>query len=650
MERLGFGGGAQYSATETAIHLARYQLAVPYCAGKRVLDIACGEGYGSQFLISAGAKQVDAVDASPEAVDAARRYFSSDAIKHHVYDAHRVSELFPAETFDVVVSIETIEHLTDPARFLREISAVAKKDATIIITCPNDNLYYPNDSQFNKHHVRKYSFQDFRLIAMEVLGDDVRWGYGAPVIGFRNFGIEWSDRFDAPDYRSVVLGVRENGTEMVLPVERHSQPHPAQSCYFIGVWNGNQQALTGSAVYPVAMEALERQAFLVSWHADKPHPDTFRALIDEQRRRIELMTAEQSLLQGERLQLTASLAALEARTAVLAADAEQSKAAHREILNKLTAELAEVQSAIEAKRQSADAYRVQAMALKKEIDLVVGQVEVWRAIAEEKDAALSMAKQSHADVAARQGEAGAEIERLRGELVSRQTEADTELVRLRDECASTLIEAEAALIELRAELVARQADSDGHRVQAFALAKEVAVLTSNALGLSAQVAELKFARQAEVEAQFIAQSSAADAERAAEVVDVQLRAEADATAGLHAVLNEVRQDADRYRVQAFALSKEVEILAGRVAALSVERNRALSVPGSAVGDLLRENEALERRVNALLLVAGSGTGGLKAQIVRSGKYRLRRAGIAVRPMLPPSVLSVAMRVARKLNL
>lgn len=700
MERLGFGGGAHYSATETAIHLARYQLAVPYCAGKRVLDIACGEGYGSQFLVSSGAMRVDAVDASAEAVEAARRYFPSDAIKHHVHDAHRVSELFPANTFDVVVSIETIEHLSDPARFLKEISAVAKKDATIIITCPNDNLYYPNDNQFNKHHVRKYNFQEFRLMAMAALGDDVRWGYGAPVIGFRNFGIEWSDSFDAADYRSVVLGVRENGTEMVLPVERPSQPHPAQSCYFIGVWNGNRQALTGSVVYPVAMEALERQAFLVSWNAEKPHPDQFRALIDEQKRRIELMTAEQSRLEGERQQLAAAMAALEARTAAMTAVAEQSKvertrlegelvtfgqdrarleahvaalddklaqeqarvteaqrslevekAAHSDASGRLATELAEVRLGFEAKRQAADSYRVQAFALKKEMDLLVAQVEEWRGVVAEKDVALTIVNQSladlsgvHADVTAQQAGVVAELEQLRGEFATRQSGADVGLMRPRDEHAAQRTDIGAAVAGLRQELAARQLETDGYRMQAMALMKEVAVLTTNVQSMRGRLAEMQASRQAEIEAEA---ARVETARGAAEQAAVALPA-----AGAMPLpdLENARLDADRYRVQAFALSKELEILTRRVAELSVERSRALSAPGSAVGDLLREKEALERRVSALLLVAGNGTGGLKAQIVRSGKYRLRRAGIAVRPMLPASVLAVAMRVARKLNL
>lgn len=81
--------------------------------------------------------------------------------------------------------------------------------------------------------------------------------------------------------------------------------------------------------------------------------------------------------------------------------------------------------------------------------------------------------------------------------------------------------------------------------------------------------------------------------------------------------NSVQEEgnAERFRMQAFALSKERDVLTQRLAELS------LQTPGT-----------------------------LKAQFVRSGKYRLRRAGAAVKPMLPAPVFALAVRVARKMNL
>ena len=283
MERLNFDSGSPYSATEASIHLARYQLAAPYCIGKRVLDIACGEGYGAKLLAAAGAASIDAVDASDEAVSAARDNFAAPNITYHVFDAGRISDLFAENTFDVVVSLETIEHLHNPEDFLRQLAIVAKENATIILTCPNDLWYYPEPDQGNAHHVRKYSFEEFKAMSMGILGQDVDWGFGAPLIGFGNFNIEWDSKFRGVDYRSVILRNIRDGHSAIIPPEADVRPVPTQSCYFIGIWRGGQQPMTGSVVYPVSMEAMERQAHLASWNAAKSHPDTFREKLENQK-------------------------------------------------------------------------------------------------------------------------------------------------------------------------------------------------------------------------------------------------------------------------------------------------------------------------------------------------------------------------------
>jgi len=59
-------------------HLVRYQLAAQIAAGKNILDIACGSGYGSKILAEAGALKVTGVDRDAEALEAAKKNYSAD--------------------------------------------------------------------------------------------------------------------------------------------------------------------------------------------------------------------------------------------------------------------------------------------------------------------------------------------------------------------------------------------------------------------------------------------------------------------------------------------------------------------------------------------------------------------------------------------
>src|SRR5689334_23550842 len=91
-------------------HLHRYLFALGYCVGRRVVDVACGEGYGAAFLGSFAAEVVG-VDKSAEAIEHALNAYPSGNVDFHVADAASV----PVEDgyADVVVSFETIEHLKD---------------------------------------------------------------------------------------------------------------------------------------------------------------------------------------------------------------------------------------------------------------------------------------------------------------------------------------------------------------------------------------------------------------------------------------------------------------------------------------------------------------------------------------------------------
>jgi ubiquinone/menaquinone biosynthesis C-methylase UbiE len=139
-------------------HLHRYLLARLYCQGKTVLDIACGEGYGTNIL-SRIAKHVTGVDMDEKTIAHATGKYRADNM---VFKTGNVTAI-PVEdsSMDVVVSFETLEHLQEQGRMLAELKRVLKTDGLLIISTP-DKKYYSDESGFsNPFHVRELYSHEF---------------------------------------------------------------------------------------------------------------------------------------------------------------------------------------------------------------------------------------------------------------------------------------------------------------------------------------------------------------------------------------------------------------------------------------------------------------------------------------------------------
>jgi 2-polyprenyl-3-methyl-5-hydroxy-6-metoxy-1,4-benzoquinol methylase len=156
-------------------HVYRYKFAIPFTRDKDVLDIACGEGYGSAGLLAGGARSVVGVDIDPDTVEHARRKYNLEA---------RVgsAELIPAadKTFDIIISFETIEHLANPGRFLDECVRVCRPGGRLIISTPN-KMNYLSDSGSNEFHQSEMTPDDFteclasRFKRFSIYGQCMSW-------------------------------------------------------------------------------------------------------------------------------------------------------------------------------------------------------------------------------------------------------------------------------------------------------------------------------------------------------------------------------------------------------------------------------------------------------------------------------------------
>lgn len=117
-------------------HIYRYRFAAQFVQGLRVLDLACGEGYGAAALLQAGAASVIGVDCSEGICHHARRHYGVDA---RPGSAECVP--LPANSVEVVVSFETIEHLREPRRFLAECRRVLVPGGRLILSTPNQTVH-----------------------------------------------------------------------------------------------------------------------------------------------------------------------------------------------------------------------------------------------------------------------------------------------------------------------------------------------------------------------------------------------------------------------------------------------------------------------------------------------------------------------------
>jgi len=131
----------------TQQHIMRYVFASNYVKGKIVLDVACGSGYGSNYLARKGAKMVFGVDLDNKPLEIARKFYSLPNVK---FIQGNVLELpFPNKFFDVVISFETIEHLYETDEYIAEIKRVLKKGGIFI--CSTPNIKYTQHPPFHVH-------------------------------------------------------------------------------------------------------------------------------------------------------------------------------------------------------------------------------------------------------------------------------------------------------------------------------------------------------------------------------------------------------------------------------------------------------------------------------------------------------------------
>lgn len=141
-------------------HIQRYELLQDFVKGKRVLDAACGEGYGS-LLLSRNATSVQGLDISSESILNAQTKYGRENLKFVTGSIDLLP--FEDDSFDIVVSFETLEHVNEDTqlRFLQEIRRVLTNEGTLIISTPNKKFYSDIPKYSNPFHVKELYKEEF---------------------------------------------------------------------------------------------------------------------------------------------------------------------------------------------------------------------------------------------------------------------------------------------------------------------------------------------------------------------------------------------------------------------------------------------------------------------------------------------------------
>ncbi|CAH1657987.1 MULTISPECIES: class I SAM-dependent methyltransferase [unclassified Chelatococcus] len=289
-ERISFSPGTMpYDAMLAAEHVARYLLARPLCTGKRVLDVACGEGYGTSFLRASGATTVVGIDIAKEAIEAANTRFAKPGITFIAGDALSPATFHGHGPFDLITCFETIEHVSSASRLLENLRAQLAPGGAIIISCPNDAIDTRRGIQ-NPFHQKTYSLQEFKDTTVAVLGPASQWLLGAPLTGLSILEEGNARLATHDDAMDLSLNAETIAQSLLLPAEKEHSVTPESATFFVGVWN--------ATVAPAAVSTpLSRTAYIAPWleierlksAADDPAGDVAHyrelALLSEERAR-----------------------------------------------------------------------------------------------------------------------------------------------------------------------------------------------------------------------------------------------------------------------------------------------------------------------------------------------------------------------------
>ncbi|WP_162596634.1 class I SAM-dependent methyltransferase, partial [Thiofilum flexile] len=248
--------GERYIPTEQGKirleHYHRYAIILEFLTNKCVLDIASGEGYGSAMMAQT-AKSVVGVDIDSEAISHATNTYQN--VNNLTFLQGDVTAI-PAknESFDIVVSFETIEHLIEQYEMLTEIKRVLRKDGVLIISSPNRPIYSEESGEHNKFHLKELDFYEFNQLLKGQFSQVQYYGQkmmiGSTIQSIENRTSTYQTWHDDG------INIKTGSTLIQKPV------------YFLAVCGSNNATLpllNASIIYPDKLDLVEHYVGFAKW-------------------------------------------------------------------------------------------------------------------------------------------------------------------------------------------------------------------------------------------------------------------------------------------------------------------------------------------------------------------------------------------------
>ena len=161
-------------------HLSKYIFASKFVKDKKILDIACGSGYGS-YLLSKSAKEVYGGDINKTAINFATSHYQHSNLVYKYMNA--INLPFSNNSFDMIVSFETIEHVLNYRKFLNECKRILKPNGIFIGATVNHSvvdirqgkLFWRNEME-SIFHTKEFNTKELNNLLSEYFGDVEMYG------------------------------------------------------------------------------------------------------------------------------------------------------------------------------------------------------------------------------------------------------------------------------------------------------------------------------------------------------------------------------------------------------------------------------------------------------------------------------------------